>query len=291
MNHPIQPMPELDPEQYDALVADIVANGVLVPVVKDQHGRILDGNNRAKIAEQLGIDYPVKIVEVADDLDAWDKAVGLNCARRHLNREQKRELITAELMRRPDQSDREIARRVGASPTTVGTVRTEVNRVWCDAEAAEHRRIAAIEAERKRWAEELTAQAVQAVDNELGRLATIALLDHTEKGISWQVVGDVLERHFRNALCECGGGNADCVCTDPELFEAMRQHVYGPFFDNVRATDCSVIREQPCTVCTDADREWRDSHPRQVFRWAEASNLDTAAVADEAEPEQLEAGR
>ena len=107
MNHPIQPMPELDPEQYDALVADIVANGVLVPVVKDQHGRILDGNNRAKIAEQLGIDYPVKIVEVADDLDAWDKAVGLNCARRHLNREQKRELITAELMRRPDQSDRE----------------------------------------------------------------------------------------------------------------------------------------------------------------------------------------
>lgn len=254
MSNAIQPMPELEPDQWDALVADIVANGVLVPVVKDQHGRILDGNNRAAIAEQLGIDYPVRIVEVADDADAWDKAVSLNCARRHLNREQKRDLIAAELMRRPQQSDRAIANRVGASPTTVGTVRAAVNKLWCD--------------EEKRQAEELTAQAGEALHNELGRLATIALLEH-RKGIGWQVVGDVLERHFRNGLL------VDGESVDDEVWDPLWRHVYGPFFDDIRATDCAEIRDEPCTVCTDADRERRDSHPERVYRWTDVSKLDT----------------
>ena len=84
MSTAIQPMPELPPEQLDSLRADIAANGVLVPVVVDQHGRILDGNHRAAIALDLGIDYPTVTVAVTDDADAWDKAVSLNCARRHL---------------------------------------------------------------------------------------------------------------------------------------------------------------------------------------------------------------
>ena len=113
MSTAIQPMPELPPEQLDSLRADIAANGVLVPVVVDQHGRILDGNHRAAIALDLGIDYPTVTVAVTDDADAWDKAVSLNCARRHLTREQVREVIGNEIQRRPDDSDRAIARRVG----------------------------------------------------------------------------------------------------------------------------------------------------------------------------------
>jgi ParB-like chromosome segregation protein Spo0J len=268
-----QPMPELEPEQWDGLVADILANGVLVPVIKDQHGRILDGNNRAKIAGQLGIEYPVKVVQVADDADAWDKAVSLNCARRHLNREQKRDLIAREVMRRPDQSDRAIANRVGASPTTVGTVRAAVNTVWCEAEAAEHRRIAAIGAEEKRQAEELTAQAFEALDNELGRLTMIALLEH-RKGIGWQVVGNTLERHYRNGLL------LDGESIDGEVWDPLWRNAFGPLFDDIRATDCTQIRsEEPCTVCTDADREYRDNYPERVYRW-QVSNLDTETAVD-----------
>lgn len=119
MTTTIQPMPDLTGDQLDALRADIEAHGVRVPVVKDQHGRILDGNNRAAIADQLGIDYPVEVVQVADDDEAHDIAVSLNCARRHLTREQVRELIITEHERRPDDSDRAIARRVGCSPSTV----------------------------------------------------------------------------------------------------------------------------------------------------------------------------
>ncbi|MCD4525227.1 helix-turn-helix domain-containing protein [Nocardioides sp. cx-173] len=54
-----------------------------------------------------------------------DLALRLNCARRHLTREQRRELIRTEIVRRPDDSDRAIARRIGCSPSTVGAVRGE----------------------------------------------------------------------------------------------------------------------------------------------------------------------
>lgn len=118
-----QPMPDLTPDQYDALRADIAEHGVIVPIVIDQAGRILDGYNRAAIAAELGIDCPTETHVVQDDDDAADIAVTLNCARRHLNRDQVRHVIEHEINRRPNDSDRAIARRVGCSPSTVGSAR------------------------------------------------------------------------------------------------------------------------------------------------------------------------
>ena len=119
-----QPMPELTIEQYDALKSDISVHGILVPIVVDQLGRVLDGHNRFRIAAELKIDCPRKVHHVADDDEAADLAVSLNCARRHLTREQVREVIAAELARRPGDSDRAIARRVGCDHKTVGAVRS-----------------------------------------------------------------------------------------------------------------------------------------------------------------------
>lgn len=118
-----QPMPALTDDQYAALRADIEARGIVVRVVVDQHGRLLDGHHRRRIAAELGIDCPVEVRKVADDQEAADLAVALNCARRHLTREQIREVIRAELARRPQDSDRAIARRVGCDHKTVGAVR------------------------------------------------------------------------------------------------------------------------------------------------------------------------
>jgi ParB-like chromosome segregation protein Spo0J len=118
-----QPMPDLSTDQYAALKANIEANGILVPIIVDQHGRILDGHNRSRIAAELGIELPRETNHVTDDDEAEDLAVALNCARRHLTRDQTREVIAREIQRRPDDSDRAIARRVGCSPSTVGTVR------------------------------------------------------------------------------------------------------------------------------------------------------------------------
>lgn len=120
-----QPMPDLTEDQYDALRDDIAKNGVIVPIVLDQRGRLLDGHNRRKIAAELGLECPSEVRQVPDDDAAMELAVTLNCARRHLSREQVRLVIRGEIDRRPSDSDRSIARRVGCSPSTVGAVRRE----------------------------------------------------------------------------------------------------------------------------------------------------------------------
>lgn len=118
-------MPPLTADELTSLRADIVERGIVVPVVVDQHGRVLDGHHRRQVAAELGIDCPTTVREVADDDEALDIAVALNAARRHLSQDQRRDLIRSELHRRPKDADRAIARRVGCSPTTVGTVRSE----------------------------------------------------------------------------------------------------------------------------------------------------------------------
>lgn len=74
---PYQLLPPLSDEEYAALRADIAERGVLVPIVRDQHGNILDGHHRVRIAEDLGITYRVDVVAVRDDAEAPRRAVGL----------------------------------------------------------------------------------------------------------------------------------------------------------------------------------------------------------------------
>lgn len=75
----------------DALKASIQRFGVLVPVVRDQHGRMIDGRHRARIADQLNVKYRVDVVNVADEDEAREIQRTLNADRRHLSGEQLRE--------------------------------------------------------------------------------------------------------------------------------------------------------------------------------------------------------
>lgn len=252
-----QVMPDLAPEQYDALKADIETNGIVVPVVVDQHGRTIDGHNRRAIADELGIECPVEVRHVADDDAAYDLALTLNLARRHLSQEQKRELIRAEMIRRPDDSDRSIARRVGCSPSTVGTARAE----W------------------RAEAEESTRRAREAIRKSGDCLAAAAMLQHREGGMSWQTVGDLLERLSWGKALEKWDGDRERNGID--LLEDMFVPIYGEFFDSIRAYDCPA----DCEICKPVVRQWRDAHPRQVYRHSEppeVSNLDSQAVSADA---------
>ena len=57
--------------------------GVLVPIIRDQAGNILDGHHRAAIANQLGIEAPERSVEAPDDPDEKAALIGsLNDDRR-----------------------------------------------------------------------------------------------------------------------------------------------------------------------------------------------------------------
>ncbi len=52
-----QLLPPLSDEDYKRLKDDIAQRGVMVPIEVDEHGNVLDGHHRKRIAEELGIGY------------------------------------------------------------------------------------------------------------------------------------------------------------------------------------------------------------------------------------------
>lgn len=87
--HQYQLLPDLAADDYERLRADIRERGVLVPIEVDEHGNVLDGHHRKRIADELGIDCPsVTRIGMAEH-EKRLHAVALNLARRHLTDAQK----------------------------------------------------------------------------------------------------------------------------------------------------------------------------------------------------------
>lgn len=127
MSGPFQVMPPLTADEYADLRDDIATNGITVPVVYDQHGRLIDGHHRVAIAAELGIDAVPQVVrEVVNAQEARSIAYALNLHRRHLSREQKRDLLAASIKADPGLSNREHAKRTGSSHPTAAAVRAEL---------------------------------------------------------------------------------------------------------------------------------------------------------------------
>ena len=110
--------------------------------------KVLDGCNRLDAMERAGIELfadngdlfpdvsvegyrePVEILygQIPDRTEAFDPfayVISANAHRRHLNREQKRELVEGLLKARPERSDRETAKLAKVDHKTVAAVRTE----------------------------------------------------------------------------------------------------------------------------------------------------------------------
>lgn len=109
--------PDLDPATESALRASIALYGVLVPIAEDQRGRTLDGHHRRRIADELGVRYAVKVIDVGDDDEAREIARTLNEDRRHLTRELRQEVVAA--LSEQGHSTRAIAGTVKAAHSTV----------------------------------------------------------------------------------------------------------------------------------------------------------------------------
>lgn len=114
---PFQLFPTLDPATEAALRASIERFGVLVPVVVDQHGQVLDGHHRRKIADEVGAKYRVDIVNVADEDEGAAIAHTLNSDRRHMDADQRRQVVAD--LRAKGHSLRAIAGAVGVSAPQV----------------------------------------------------------------------------------------------------------------------------------------------------------------------------
>jgi hypothetical protein len=149
--------PAMSPNELRPLGEDILKNGLTSPIVlwRATPGGLLfllDGCNRLDAIE-TATGCPVEVVLEAvphsrtkiwsikagegwirDDkvivldgtVDPYSFVVSANIHRRHLTAERKREIIAELIKTTPEKSDRQIAETVKASPTTVGTVRREV---------------------------------------------------------------------------------------------------------------------------------------------------------------------
>jgi hypothetical protein len=127
-----QPVLRLPALPYDAFLAlrdNIAVHGVLTPIIVDSDGprrKIIDGNYRKAIADELGYDCPEIVQEGLTDEEKRTMARALNLARRQMTQEQKRQLVADQLRETPDRSNRWIGKQLGVSHPTVASVRSEM---------------------------------------------------------------------------------------------------------------------------------------------------------------------
>jgi hypothetical protein len=132
MAEPYQLFPDLPADDYAALKADIARHGVMVPVEYDDEGNILDGHHRVRAFMELAYegvaldDYPRVIREGLSEKQKRSHVRRLNILRRHLTREQIRDLIRDQLQDTPSYSDNRIAKSLGVHNETVGTARRQM---------------------------------------------------------------------------------------------------------------------------------------------------------------------
>jgi len=119
-----QLLPDLGPEEFAALKADIATNGVRVPVVVTaESGSVLDGHHRILAWEEARAegakvpDFPRQVVRLASDDARVDLVLATNLFRRHLTPAQRRKLVAD--LRDQGWSVRRIADVLGASKSTV----------------------------------------------------------------------------------------------------------------------------------------------------------------------------
>ncbi len=123
---PVLDLPPLSPEQYEALRHHVALHGVLVPILVDGDGpvrRIIDGNHRRRVADELGYDCPEVVQAGMDEAEMRTLARSLNLARRQLSQEQRRQLVADQLVETPGRSNRWVAGRLGVHHATVASVR------------------------------------------------------------------------------------------------------------------------------------------------------------------------
>ena len=132
-------IPEASDDERRGLVADLAKRGPKVPVVlvrvAGASPQLVDGRHRLDLLEGTGIkvvgdDGGVlvqhQIVDVADDTEAERLSLSLNAHRRHLQADERRKLLRAQLIVTPEKSNRQVAKLTGFSHPHVAKVRTEL---------------------------------------------------------------------------------------------------------------------------------------------------------------------
>ena len=118
-----QIFPAHSPDEFAGLKTSVRDRGVLVPIVVDQHGTIIDGHHRKRAYDELIAEgaklppYERKVVKFASDNDRLTYAVSLNERRRQLTPAQRKKV--ARTLRQRGWSFRTIADELGVGSSTI----------------------------------------------------------------------------------------------------------------------------------------------------------------------------
>lgn len=135
-----QILPPLLPEEFESLKASIAERGVEVPIIVDQDDEIIDGFHRWRACDELGRFCPKEVRHFENEAEKFELVLRLNCRRRQLNRQQKRDLIAAYLVSDPEIADNHLASLIGGiSQNTVTDVRAELEATFQIEKLERHR--------------------------------------------------------------------------------------------------------------------------------------------------------
>lgn len=232
---PFQLFDALPSHIEDALRASIERFGVLVPIAKDQHGNILDGHHRERIAKQLGVQPRYDRIVVEDEAQAQEIARTLNSDRRQLTEDQRREVVRA--LREQGHSVRAIAGALGVGKSTVDRDVDELSQAGqldqpdrvrsLDGKSRPATRPAIIAAKNEKE-DERAQQALTIASPAPGRALDVKRIERIARETAAELrraepiepatlVGSMDIRHgdFREVLEDIEPGSVDAIITDP----------------------------------------------------------------------------
>lgn len=255
MTTPFQLFDALDPATEAALRASIERFGVLVPVVRDQHGNTIDGHHRARIAGEMGVQFRVDVVAVADEDEARDIARTLNADRRQLDPEHRRE-VAGDLVSQ-GHSTTAVAKALGVSQSTVDR---DVQQLTRAGKLQRPERTRGVDGKVRRppvvaAKNEREAERAQVALGDLGDAAPSRVLDvkraeriareHAAEQRRAEPVEPVTVEHgidirhgdFRDALADIEPGTVDAIITDPPYIREMFAYGEGLYALGAMAAD------------------------------------------------------
>ncbi len=120
-------LPPLPPQEYAQLRDSIRERGVLQPILITADHVLIDGHERWKAIQELGLTkYPLRVVGNLGDAERKELAIRLNVERRHLSRAERQRLLEMILKEAPTKSTRHVADLLKIGNATVSRARTKL---------------------------------------------------------------------------------------------------------------------------------------------------------------------
>jgi ParB-like chromosome segregation protein Spo0J len=120
-------LPPLPAPEYAQLLESIRERGVLQPLLITADHVLIDGHERWKAIQELGLaKYPLRVVGNLKEAERKELAIRLNVERRHLSRAERQRLLEMILKDAPTRSTREVADMLRVGKSTVSRSRQKV---------------------------------------------------------------------------------------------------------------------------------------------------------------------